>query len=136
MGKRGTTGKARSKQAGLAKLGVLLGLQQPGSGMLDEFALIYSLKHKFPLHYIAFRQCASHISHEADVESLFFLSKGLTNWNMRPGFLRVLTLLKSTSHEPTINQIWGAYKKKYGIHECVDLTTDKNDSESDFEEQL
>ena len=101
--------------------------------MIDEFSLMHAVKDKFPLHYTAFRQTAPHISHEADVESLFSLAKGLTHWNMEPGFLRVLTLLKGcTVYEPTIEEMWVAYKEKYGVHDGVDLCSeDESDDESE-----
>ena len=87
---------------------------------------MHAIKDKSPLHYTTFRQTVARISHEAgvDVESLFPLTKNLTHWNMGPGFLRVLTLLKGcTVSEPTIEDIWSAYKDKYayGLHDGVDL---------------
>ena len=92
------------------------------TNMINEFSLMHAIKETFPLHYTTFRQTAAHISHEADVESLFSLAKGLTHWNMRPGFLRVLTLLKGcTVFEPTIEDVWSAYKDKYGVHSGVEL---------------
>ena len=94
------------------------------TNMVNEFSLMYAVKGKFPLHYTTFRQTGAHISHEADIESLFSLAKGLTHWNMRPGFLRVLTLLKGcTVFEPTIEDIWSAYKDKYGVHDGVTQST-------------
>ena len=99
--------------------------------MFDEFALMHDLKDSFPLHYAVFRQAAAHISHEADVESLFSLAKHLTHWNTKPEFLRVLTLLKASEdfYEPTIEEMWKEYKSKYGVHDGVSIDCD-SESES------
>ena len=51
----------------------------PASTMINAFSLMHAVKDKFPLHYTAPRQTASHTSHGADVESLFSLVKGLTH---------------------------------------------------------
>ena len=49
---------------------------------------------------------------------------------MAPGFLRVLTLLKGcTVFEPTIEDIWSAYKVKYGVHDGIDLATCSSEDE-------
>ena len=37
-------------------------------GLLDEFKLLYHFRHRFPLHFMVFKQTASHILHEANVE--------------------------------------------------------------------
>ena len=43
---------------------------------------------------------------------------------MWPSSLHVLTLAKEcTVFEPTIDDIWSAYKEKYGMHDGVDLTS-------------
>ena len=34
-------------------------------GIVNEFALLYKLRNKFPLHYIVFKQVSSHLPHEA-----------------------------------------------------------------------
>ena len=36
--------------------------------MLNEFQMMWSLRKRFPLHYIVFKQIASHLPHEANVE--------------------------------------------------------------------
>ena len=89
-----------------------------------SFNTTTAIKGKFPLHYTTFRQIAARIPHEADAESLFSLAKNLTHWNMRPGSLHVLTLAKECIvFEPTIDDVWSAYKDKYGMHDGVDLTS-------------
>ena len=40
-------------------------------GLLNEFAMMYALRERFPLHYVVFRQTSSHLPHEANVEQVF-----------------------------------------------------------------
>ncbi len=40
------------------------------NGLLDEFKMMYKFRHRFPLHFIVFKQTASHIPHEANVEQV------------------------------------------------------------------
>ena len=40
-------------------------------GIVNDVALIYSVRNSFPLHYIVFKQLTSHISHEGKSEQLF-----------------------------------------------------------------
>ena len=40
-------------------------------GLLNEFAMMYALRERFPLHYVVFRQTSSHLPHEANVERVF-----------------------------------------------------------------
>ena len=107
----------------------------PDTNMINEFKMMHALRFRFPLHHMVFQQIIAHLSHEADVESLFSLAKGLTHLNMDPRFLRVLTLLKSaTVYKPTVEEIWAAYKHKYNVHAGVELggaDTDSDSEESD-----
>ena len=52
---------------------------------------MYHLRNSFPLHYIAFKQTASHIPHEGSVERIFSPSGHLTDPNMDPHFHTILT---------------------------------------------
>jgi hypothetical protein len=64
------------------------------------------------------------------------LAKILTHWNMRPGSLRVLTLPKGCIvFEPTIDDIWSAYKDKYGVHDGVDLTSSSEEEIESSEDE-
>ena len=40
-------------------------------GLLNEFAMMWALRNKFPLHYVIFQQTACHLPHEANVEQIF-----------------------------------------------------------------
>ena len=63
------------------------------AGIVNEFALMYHLRNSFPLHYIAFKQTASHIPHEGNSEQLFSRSGALSddNGKMDPARLAVRT---------------------------------------------
>ena len=38
------------------------------SGVFDEFAFMWHMRERFPLHYAVFRRTASHLPHEGNVE--------------------------------------------------------------------
>ena len=40
-------------------------------GLLNEFQMMWALRERFPLHFIVFKQTASHLGHEANVEQVF-----------------------------------------------------------------
>ena len=60
---------------------------------VNEFALVYHLRQSFPLHFIVFKQTASHLPHEANSEQLFSRSGSLSddNGKMDPAQLAVWT---------------------------------------------
>ena len=45
-----------------------------------------------PLHFFVFKQVASHLAHEANVEQVFSRAGSLTNPNMDPNFLAALVM--------------------------------------------
>ena len=47
----------------------------------------------FPLHFIVFKQVASHLGHEGTSEKIFSGAKNLTDPNMGPHFLGELTMM-------------------------------------------
>ena len=50
------------------------------TGMINEFAFMWAKKKDStgnPLHYFVFKQTASHLPHEANVEQVFSLGSGL-----------------------------------------------------------
>ena len=47
-------------------------------GLLNEFAMMWALRNKFPLHYVLFKQTACHLPREANVEQIF--SRALGCW--------------------------------------------------------
>ena len=52
---------------------------EQADGLLNEFALVYKLRHTFPLHYIVFKQVSSHMCHEANSEQLFSRAGNLSD---------------------------------------------------------
>ena len=83
------------------------------AGIVNEFALMYHLRNSFPLHYIAFKQTASHIPHEGNSEQLFSRSGALSddNGKMDPARLAVWTSIgvNYSIYKPTAEQILERY---------------------------
>ena len=83
-------------------------------GLLQEFAMMWALKDRFPLHYIVFKQTASHLPHEGNVEQLFSRSGNLTDPNhMDPHFLATLSLTIIGKNKSVCNPTKAAIKDKY-----------------------
>ena len=79
------------------------------SGIVNEFALVYHLRQSFPLHYVVFKQTASHLPHEGNSEQLFSRAGGLSddNGKMDPARLAVWTSIgvNYSTFKPTDKQI-------------------------------
>ena len=86
-------------------------------GVINEMAMMYKLRHLFPLHYRVFKQVSSHISHEANTEQLFSLAGGLSddNGKMSPENLAVWTAIGANLkiYMPSDDAIKQRYKEKY-----------------------
>ena len=54
-------------------------------GLINESAMMWALRQRFPLRFIVFKQTASHIPHEANMEEME----------------RLLSRMRSTSQTPT-----------------------------------
>lgn len=104
--------------------------RDPSTGLVDEFALLFARRHQFPLHYFVFRQCASHLGHEANVEQLFSGAKHLSDPNMLPSFLRNLTKISAnkSKYKPSEEQIWSMYQSKYSGLRNYENNDDNSDS--------
>ena len=50
-------------------------------GLLNEFKMMWALRESFPLHFIVFKQTASHLPHEGNTEQLFSRSGALSDDN-------------------------------------------------------
>ena len=50
-------------------------------GLLNEFKMMWKLRHRFPLHFIVFKQMACHLPHEANVEQYFSRAGNLSDPN-------------------------------------------------------
>ena len=90
---------------------------QDKDGLVNEFALIYKLRHAFPLHYVCFKQVSSHIGHEANSEQLFSGAGKLSDDNglMDPHRLAVWTSIGANRsvYEPSTKQIMERYFLKF-----------------------
>ena len=49
--------------------------------------MMWKLREAFPLHYIVFKQTASHLPHEANVEQIFSRAGLLADPNLEPAHL-------------------------------------------------
>ena len=82
---------------------------------INEFAMMWALKDRFPLHYIVFKQCASHIPHEANAEQLFSRAGLLSDPNIDPHFpAQLISIGKNKAvFKPTVKAILDKYYAKY-----------------------
>ena len=86
------------------------------TGMINEFALMWAKRKEFPLHYFVFRQTASHLPHEGNVEQIFSLGGRLSDPNMNPAYLATLVLVGSNQNKvymPLKNDIFQRYVRKF-----------------------
>ena len=63
--------------------------------MINEFAFMWAKRKDFPLHYFVFKQTASHLPHEGNVEQIFSLGGRLSDPNMNPSYLASLVFVGS-----------------------------------------
>ena len=59
-------------------------------GLLNEFAMMWALRERFPLHFTVFKQAASHLPHEANIEQFFSRAGNLSDPNQKPSHLAAL----------------------------------------------
>jgi len=107
--------------------------RDPSTGLVDECALLFACRHQFPLHYFVFRQCASHLGHETNVEQLFSGAKHLSDPNMLPSFLKNLTKISAnkSKYKPSVEQIWHMYQSKYSGLRNYENNDSDSSSDSD-----
>ena len=60
--------------------------------LLNEFEMMWSLRDRFPLHFILFKQTACRLAHEANAEQVFSRAGNLADPNMDPEFLAHLVM--------------------------------------------
>ena len=87
-------------------------------GVVNEMALLFSLRASFPLHYCVFKQVVSHLCHEGNTEQLFSLSGALSddNCKMHPDNLATWTSVGANmgTYKPPLKDIIKRYYKKFG----------------------
>ena len=95
-------------------------------GLLNEFAMMWALKDRFPLHFVVFKQCASHLPHEANAEQLFSRAGLLSDPNIDPHFLAQLTMMGKNKavFKPTVKAILDKYYAKYRGNGAASSTED------------
>ena len=83
-------------------------------GLLNEFKMMYAFRHRFPLHYIVFKQTASNLPHEVNVE-LFSRAGALSDPNMDPHYLATLVMVGSNkkNFKPTLSDVKTRYYQKF-----------------------
>ena len=96
---------------------------------MNEFALLYHVPNQFPLHYIVFKQTASHIPHEGNSEQIFSRSGALSddNGKIDPSRPAVWTSIgiNYDSFQPSYEQILERYMLKFSKGgKAVDLHAD------------
>ena len=103
--------------------------------LVPQFAMMFSLKDKFPLHLIVFKQTASHIPQpRTNVEQFFSRSGNLTDLNMDPHFLAILTKIgtnKKAYQPPTKDILAKCYAKYHGSSSKDDGSSSKDHEEGD-----
>ena len=88
------------------------------TGMINEFAFLWAKRKDFPLHYFVFRQTASHLPHEGNVEQIFSLGGRLSDLNMNPSYLATLIFIGSNLKifMPSKKDIFQRYLRKFSKH--------------------
>jgi hypothetical protein len=77
--------------------------------------MMWALRERFPLHFFVFKQVASHLAHEANVEQVFSRAGSLTNPNMDPNFLAalVMAVVNKKAYCPLVAAIKDKYYELY-----------------------
>ena len=96
-------------------------------GLHDEFKMMYFFRHRFPLHYFIFKQTASHLPHEANVEQVFSRAEKLSDPNMSPANLALLVMvgMNKKNFKPSLKEVKELYYNKFrhrGTKSCVNTT--------------
>ena len=100
------------------------------TSMINEFAFMWAKRKEFPLHYFVFRQTASHLPHEGNVEQIFSLGGRLSDPNMNPAYLATLVFIGSNLkvYMPPMKDIFQRYLCKFSkngklLEQDLGLTT-------------
>ena len=104
-----SSSRGRSRHSHCADKATILG-HTDSAGIVNEFALLYDLRTSFPLHYIVFKQTASHLPHEGNSEQLFSRAGNLSddNGKMDPARLGVWTSIgvNYANFQPSVKAIF------------------------------
>ena len=112
-------------------------------GLVDEFALAFSLREQVPVHFALFKQLAADLPHEANAESTFSLSGSLSHKNTHtsPGVLSTYVRINKNRkiYNPSWKETFKAYRTKFGTvkgEDAVEAMSDDADDEMDSEQDL
>ena len=87
-------------------------------GLVDEFALMFSLRERVPIHFVLFKRLAADLPHEGNAESTFSLSGSLSSDNKCSGPSALSTLVRINRNKavchPTRDATFKAYRSKFG----------------------
>ena len=85
------------------------------TGMINEFAFMWAVRKQYPLHFFVFKQTASHLPHEGNVEQIFSLGGRISDPNMNPGYLATLVFIGSNAkvYMPDKHAIYQRYLRKF-----------------------
>ena len=77
--------------------------------------MMWALRERFPLHLIVFKQTACDLPHEANVENLFSRAGLLSDPNMDPHYLGMLTSIVAgkAAYNPPYEKIKAKYFEKF-----------------------
>ena len=95
----------------------------------------WALRERFPLHFFVFKQVASHLAHEANVEQVFSRAGGLTNPNMDPNFLAALVMaaVNKKAHCPLVAEIKDKYYELYRGKGGTSSSSQREDDDAEAE---
>ena len=90
-------------------------------GLLDEYAMFWAWRKRFPLHFIVFKQTASHLPYEANVERVFSLAGYLSDPCRHADHLvdMVMASVNRKACDPSVDAITTMYYEMFrGIAEA------------------
>jgi hypothetical protein len=84
-------------------------------GLLDEFALLWVMRLRFPLHFFVFKQTAAHLPFEANVERVFSVAGYLSDPCRHAEHLvdMVMAALNRKACDPSIEAIRAKYYEMF-----------------------
>ena len=84
-------------------------------GVLNEFEMMWQLRILFPLHFFVFKQTASHLAAEANVEQVFSRVGQLSEVNVDPDALSdmVSIMINKQAYKPSVKDIINKYYQMF-----------------------
>ena len=84
-------------------------------GVLNEFEMMWHLRIVFPLHSFVFKQTASHLAAEANVEQVFSRAGQLSEVNSDPDGLAAMVSIMINKHtyKPSVKDIMDKYYEMF-----------------------